>query len=188
MWAYIGLAGLVFFELGWLRTQYFLSVPIGLSKAQVMRMMMHDPPMGSFVDGPFRSAPYKRKATYILYMQECACNPKLLGTLYNEFPSTWRLEIVLPVEKMKNGTITQRLPSGVDIILDGNMRLHKDLNVCFMPLSYLLDENGKLIWKQTEHDIPLQKALAQAIEFWHDRYRASQRSYEMETSNLKLRR
>lgn len=96
----------------------------------------------------------------------------------------WHLLVVLPVEETKSKNLIKRIPAGSKIILDGNMSIHKALNVCFMPRSYLLDENGKLIWKQTEHDIPLQKALAQAIEFWHDRYRASRRSYETKTANL----
>lgn len=70
MWAFIGLAGLVLFELGWLRTQYFLSaLPIGLSKTQVMRMMKNDPPMGSYIhiDGTSQT----RHNIYSLYTRMC---------------------------------------------------------------------------------------------------------------------
>ncbi|MEW5882709.1 MAG: hypothetical protein AB1725_00605 [Armatimonadota bacterium] len=68
--------------------------------------------------------------------------------------------LVASEEKAKR--LRSRLDEGVRVLADPEFRVGKSLNACFLPRAYLVDTQGRLVWKQEDHTTPLRDAWKRA--------------------------
>lgn len=118
-----------------------------------------DPPLGVRLGHAWSAG---SQPTFLIIAQECACNPDILNPLLADVRGRVQVLVLLVASEEKAKQLRSRLDEGVRVLADPEFRVGKSLNACFLPRAYLVDTEGRLVWKQEDYKTTLRDAWKRA--------------------------
>ena len=133
-------------------------------QAELDEVVAQDPPLGeriSWARGPIDSG----KPSILVFSSLCACDTARLQQIQIGSATQFTFRIVVPASKSEFERIQKLMPYKRLFVFDPDLELVKQANAYFVSRAYVLDGDGRIVWRSVKYKSDWMDLVKEADQF-----------------------